>query len=166
MNKKALLLVTIGAPGSGKSYFSKKFCKEYHFAHLRSDEIRKYVFSHPTYTQKENTRLFKLINFMLEKLLAGGVSVIYDANFTKKESRTRASRIAKKYKANFAILWLSTPIDVAIKRARSRNYHPVDKGVVLGLHRELELPKDEPVIVIDGTKPYDVQKSSVLSYLG
>ncbi|HEY4493124.1 MAG TPA: ATP-binding protein [Candidatus Paceibacterota bacterium] len=158
------LFVTLGAPGSGKSYFAERFCKEYGFVHLRSDEIRKYVFPNPTYSSSENKQLFHLIDFIAQKFLVAGVSVFYDANFTKRITRTRQQRVAKKYRARYAVLWVQTPILLAIKRANSRNYHPVDENVVRGLNSEIELPKNEPVIIIYGTKSYRIQKLAIQKY--
>lgn len=55
--------------------------------HLRSDEIREHIFSKPDYSAAENRKLFGLIDFLVEKLLSSGVSVYYDANFTRKDIR-------------------------------------------------------------------------------
>ena len=162
---KPTLFVTIGAPGSGKSYLAERLCKEYGLFHLRSDEIRKYIFPNPAYSPEENIRLFSLLDFLAEKLIATGVGIIYDANFTLRAYRMKLQKIAKKYKTKYAVLWIQTPLAIAIKRAKTRKYHQVGKKVVMGLHNEIELPKNEPVIVIDGTKPYRVQKVLLAKYL-
>ncbi len=155
---KVFLLVSVGAPGSGKSYFAERLCKEYSMAHLRSDEIRSYIFPNPTYTATENGRLFELIDFLVDKFIALGVSVFYDANFTKRAFREKLRRVAKKHKASYSVVWVKTPINLAIERAKKRKFHPVGEAVVRGIHNEIELPKNEPVISIDGTLPYNKQK--------
>lgn len=165
MKKKPVLFVTVGAPGSGKSYFAQKLCKEYGMVHLRSDEIREYVFPEPTYSWRENRQLFSLIDLLAEKCIAAKTSVIYDANFTKKAFRAKLQRIAKKHRAHYAVLWVQAPLAVAIKRAGARKYHPVDDKVVKGIHAQIESPKGEPVVIIDGTKPYKVQKLLIEKYL-
>lgn len=162
--KKPRLFVTMGTPGSGKSYFAERFCKESGLVYLRSDEIRKLVFPKPTFTAKENLRLFSLIEFFADKLLLGGVGVVYDANFSQKGARVRLLKMAKKRKAAFAILWVKTPLAIAIKRARTRSFHPLSERVVRLMDAELEAPKGEPVIEIDGTKPYQIQKLAVPGY--
>ena len=156
----------MGAPGSGKSYLAERLCKEYGFFHLRSDEIRKYLFSKPTYSPEENSRLFSLLDFLAEKLIATGVGVVYDANFTLRAYRTKLQKIASQYKAKYAVLWIQTPLAIAIRRAKTRKYHQIGKKVVMGLHNEIELPKNEPAIIINGTKPYKLQKKALDNLLG
>ena len=159
-----MLLVIVGAPGSGKSYFAERLCKEYGFFHLQSDEIRKYFFPKPTYSPEENATLFSFLDFMAEKLIASGIGVFYDANFTKRDYRTKLQRAAQKYKAVYKVIWMKTPMHIAIKRAESRKYHRVDKKVVLGMHNETEFPEpeNEPVVIIEGTKPYKMQKQLMM----
>lgn len=160
-----VLFVSLGAPGSGKSYLATKLCKEYGIVHLRSDEVRKYVFPKPTYSPEENGRLFSLIDFFAEQFLASGVSVFYDANCTKRAFREKLRRVAKKHKAKYAVLWMQTPLELAIKRAKKRSFHPVDEIVVRGIHSEIEPPKDEPTVRIDGTSLYKIQKLSLMKFL-
>jgi len=161
----ATLFVTVGAPGSGKSYFAEKLCKEYGFVHLRSDTLRDIVFPHPTYTPAENRKLFRLMDFLVSQFLSNGVSVVYDANFTKKAYRMDMQRVAKKNHARYAALWIKTPLPIALQRAKSRKYHRVGKGVVFGIHQKTEYPYDEPVVIVDGTKSYQNQKKLLRAYL-
>jgi len=161
----ATLFVTVGAPGSGKSYFAEKLCKEYKFVHLRSDKIRDIVFPRPTYTPTENSKLFRLMDFLVGEFLSNGASVVYDANFTKKAYRKEMQWVAKKNGAKYAVLWVKTPLVTALRRAKSRRYHKVGKSVVLGIHKETEYPHGEPVVIIDGTKRYSSQKKLLRAYL-
>ena len=167
-NKKSrpLLLVGIGAPGSGKSYFAEKLCKEYGLIHLKSDEIRDRLFPKPTFSPEENSRLFSFIDFLAEKLVASGVSVFYDSNASLKEYRFKLQRVAKRHKARYAVVWIKTPLALAINRAELRNYNRVGRHVVVGMHKEIEHPTKEPVIVINGTKPYTTQKKAFMEYFG
>ncbi|MGC9599030.1 MAG: ATP-binding protein [Minisyncoccia bacterium] len=160
----AVLFVTVGVPGSGKSYFAEKLCKERGLVHLRSDKIRDIVFPKPTYKPGENNKLFGLIDFLVVELLSKGVGVVYDANFTKKIHRTEMARIAKKNGAQYAVLWIKTPLSVALKRVKARKYHKIGKRVVFGIHEETEYPHNEPVVVLDGTKSYRSQKRLFKQY--
>lgn len=162
---KPLLIATFGHPGSGKSHFSEKLSKDLHFAHLRSDEIRHQLFPEPTFSQEEHNVVFGLMNFLAAKLLSTGVSVIYDANSHKKKHRQSLKDITEKESARFALLHIETPLEIAVERAKTREFRPVDRSVVESMHNESEDPKDESPIVIDGTKSYEEQKEFIIKKL-
>jgi len=160
-----MLFVTVGIPGSGKSYFSERLAKDFGFVHLRSDAVRDIILPNPTYSAAENRRLFNLMDFFANEFLSKGVSVVYDGNFTKKKYRTEMAKMAKKNHARFAVIWVKTPLRLALKRARSRKYHAIPKEVVFGIDKETEYPDGEPVIIIDGTRSYRSQKKLLRPYL-
>lgn len=165
MSIKPMLMITVGAPGSGKSYLAERLCKDYGMVHLRSDEIRDYVYNSPTYAPDEQRRLFTFIDFLAKTFLRHGVGVIYDANFTKRTYRMALKRLARTCGVQFVVLWVQTPLEVAMQRAQRRAFHPVNSEVVLGLHAEIELPKNEPVLIVDGTKSYKANKTLIDSFL-
>ncbi len=162
---RSVLFITVGAPGSGKSYFSERICREFKMVHLRSDKIRDHIFKNPTYNQKENRILFGFIDFLTDELLSRGVSVVYDANFTKRSFREKLRRIAKKRSATYAILLIKTPIKTSIKRAHTRKYRPIHKSIVISIHKETEKPAREPVIVLNGVKSFRSQKGMLTRFL-
>lgn len=172
--QKPILFATLGYPGSGKTYFSRKFSKEFHVLHLNSDRIRKSMFKKPKYTQYENNYLFAVIDAIAEEAISSGLSVIYDANSSLREYRIRMQKMAKKYKARFFLLRFKTPENVAIKRLGIRDrcrtkscsfYHPpIPISEFHRLKAQIEEPpKSEPHIIIDGTMTYTQQKKAVLT---
>ena len=162
--KKAILLATLGFPGSGKTFFSRRFAKERGFFHLNSDRVRGEIFSTPVYNKKENDAVFRAMDYIAEELLSRGVSVIYDANSTRRAYRRDLQRLARKQQAGYLLLWFRTPVNVAIKRIKKRNelkrellkkYHqPIDLAVLFRIRRHIEEPKAEPYLALDGTAPY------------
>ena len=165
MHRKPLLFGTLGSPGSGKSYFSERFCREFNFIHLRSDELRDRIIKNPQYIASEHAIVFGAMDFMAEKFLRAGTSVIYDANSNLKNHRNKLREIAKKTKARFLLIWFKTPIEVAIKRAAKRSFHPVDELVVSNLHKEIEDPIKERHIVLNGLDSYKKQSQHVLKFI-
>ena len=161
-----IIIGTFGHPGSGKSYFSERLARDLHLAHLRSDEIRKQIFPHPTFKQEEHDVVFGLMDFLSEKFLSSGVGVIYDTNLIKKKHRDRLRQIADKTSSRFALLHVETPLEISVERAKSRSFHPIDRNVVESIHAESEYPHDESPIVVDGTKSYEEQKEGIMEILG
>ncbi len=160
-----LLIGTIGSPGSGKSYFSEKISKDLHLVHLRSDDIRFRIISEPNFTQEEHNVVFGFMDFLAEKILDNKIGVIYDANLVKYEHRERLIRIAENTKAKFVMLWIKTPLDLAITRAKDRKFHPITKETVEAIAGELEEFRNEPHIIIDGIKSYEEQRDFILKGL-
>src|SRR3989338_1363970 len=113
---KPILFATLGYPGSGKTFFSRKFSKEFHVLHLNSDRIRKAMFKKPKYNQYENNYLFTVMDVLAEDALKNGISVIYDANSSLREYRDRMMQTVNKYDARFFLLRFQTPESVARKR--------------------------------------------------
>ncbi len=173
---KPILFLTLGFPGSGKTYFSRRFAKDYDLVHLNSDAIRAKLFSEPKYTQEENKILFRAMDILTDQLLSQGVSVIYDANITKKIYRDRLYKIARKNQATSLLLWFQTSVETARRRlakrindgskSQSRFQVYVNDEVLSRIKDEEEHPTNrEKYIAINGARSYKKQKELVEGYL-
>ena len=173
---KLVLFSTLGFPGSGKTYFAKKFAKELNVFHLNSDRVRLEIFPNAKYTPEEHLVIFRVMDFIAEELLNHGVSVIYDANSTKRVYRDRLRKIAKQAGAKYVLLWFQTPVEIALKRIQKRTgfktermkkYHrPTNESVLHHIRGEEEAPSNtEFHIVVDGKKLYKTQVNEVLKSL-
>ncbi len=165
---KAVLIGTLGHPGSGKSYFSERLAKKADFFHLSVDKVRHALFEKPTYTKEEHEAVYRLVDYLAEELLRKNINVIYDANFSFKRSREKLKHIAKKFHTKHYVVWIQTNEDVALKRIERRSrykqkdkkllYRPISLEVFNKLKSEIELPtKGEPIIIIDGHKSFSDQ---------
>ncbi len=166
--KKPLLICTIGHPGSGKTYFSEKLAKQYNLVHLSRDRFRKEIIPNPTFQPEERDAIMRAINWITEEFLMKGIGVLNDGNYNKKRYRNGLAKIAKKIGAKYVIVHVVTSIEQAEKRLLQRQkvkselkrkyYHPSDVSVARLLMNDTEYPtKSEPVIEIDGSKPFSDQ---------
>lgn len=172
--KRPILFATLGYPGSGKTFFSRRFAKDMNLFHLNSDRLRLEMFPKPKFTQAENAAVFRMMDFLADELLKRGVSVIYDANSTLWIYRRRLQQIAKKNKARYLLLWFQTPVEVALKRIKKRRelksellkrYHrPIDDDVLYRIRSQEEAPIREPHLVLTAA-PYRKQKEAVITFL-
>lgn len=172
--KRPILFTTLGYPGSGKTFFARRFAKEYGLFHLNSDRLRLEIFPKPNYTITENVVVFRTMDYIADELLQSGVSVIYDANSTKRIYRKRLQKMAKKRKVDYLLLWFKTPVETALKRIRKRSelkselmkrYHrTIDDSVLFGIKAEEEKPYNEPHIVLE-VESYKKQKELVTKFL-
>lgn len=173
---KPVLLVTLGFPGPGKTYFSRRFARDFNLAHLNSDFIRSELFINPEYTLTENKILFRAVDFIADQLLSQGISVIYDANLTKKIYRQRLYKITRDHQIRSLLLWFQTPVETARRRlakrvndgskSQRRFQVYVNDEVLNRIKDEEEHPTNrENHVAVDGTLPYQKQKEIVEEYL-
>lgn len=172
--KKPILLATLGYPGSGKTFFARRFAKDLWLFHLNSDRLRLEIFPRPSYTAAENSIVFRMMDYIADELLRNGISVIYDANLTKRVYRKRLKQIAKKRKAGYLLLWFKTPLRRALDRIKKRTklkseimkkYHrPISSSVLLRIRADEESLIREPHIIL-GAGSYKKQKDMVLKFL-
>src|SRR3989344_5792867 len=98
---RPVLIATLGFPGSGKTFFARRFAKEFGFAHLNSDRLRLTMFSRPVYRKAEHALLFGAMDYIAGGFLRAGIDVLYDANSTKRAYRRRLRKIARSHHAEF-----------------------------------------------------------------
>jgi len=114
------LVVVSGLPGTGKSYFCRRLAERAEVVVLESDRLRKTLFSSPTYGQDEHLRLFPACHALVRELLAGGVSVAFDATNLEERHREPLYHIADQVGAELVIVQVSAPEEVVHKRLENR----------------------------------------------
>lgn len=170
------LFATLGYPGSGKTFFALNFAKQGNAVHLNSDKVRHEMFPVPRYSTKENKDVFEAMDKKAAEALSRGLSVIYDANSTKRSYRQRLRQIALSAGAEYLMLWFETPVAVAMSRIAKRKdlcdeaqrvYEvAIDESVLTRLKEAQEPPgPDEPYVVLDGQAPYETQIKEIQKYL-
>jgi len=117
---KPAFLVVSGLPGTGKSYFSNKLAERLPILVLESDALRKILFSSPSYTPHESSRLFKAIHALIKKLLGKGISVILDATNLSERYREHLYSIADHLGSNFILVRVEAPPELVRKRLNLR----------------------------------------------
>jgi predicted kinase len=146
----AVLAITCGLPGSGKSSLAQELTGS-GFQVLSSDVVRKQLagsdstthhyeeFEEGIYGRHTTERTYDALLHEARPLLEQGSSVILDASFTRRDHRRRAARLAKDVGAQFACLYLE--VDDATARNR------IDRRVIEG-----DDPSDARWLVYRGQK--------------
>ena len=127
---KPVLIVVSGLPGTGKTYFCKILAQRLPFIILESDALRKVLFSLPTYTAQESSRLFQAIHRLIEGLLKRGISLILDATNLSERYHKRLYNIADHLNARLILVRVEAPPDLVRERLQSRdeNKNPEDNS--------------------------------------
>ncbi len=114
---KPVLYLMVGYPGAGKTTISKLIHQLTGAVHIWGDKERLVRFEHPKHTESESRELYRQLNTEVAELLKRGESVVFDTNFSYRRDRDHLRDIARQNGAKCQVIWLTTPRDVARKRA-------------------------------------------------
>lgn len=116
---------------------------------LESDEVRRALTPAPTYSQAERDLFYRALVFTGQRLVANGVTVLFDATASKREYRDYARRVIPR----FVEVAIDCPLEVCMQRDRKGTYEKGRRGetdTVPGLQVPYESPLN-PELKIDTT---------------
>lgn len=116
------LYILIGIPGSGKSYYAKKYLKPQNVVIISTDKIRKEYIEAEQYNRESNYDIFDIANLCLKDQLIMGNDVVFDATNTNKKHRKAIINLGKLYNSNIVAVVMLTPLHVCIRRNKQRDY--------------------------------------------
>ena len=156
---RTILYIFVGYPGAGKTTIAKYIASQTGAVHLWADEKRHKLFKQVSYSEAESKKLYDQLNNLCASYLKNGRSVIYDTNFNFYDDRQHLRTIAEKHGAELKLIWVTTPAELARKRAvtESTNSHTriwgnMAKADFDRISGRLESPRpSEAAIKIDGT---------------
>ena len=165
---KPHLIIMVGIPGSGKSFFAEHFADTFKAPFISYDNFRKEMFTNPTHSDEEDKIINKIANYVLEEVLKTKRTVIYEG-----QSNLRSDRIAISKKARDAgyeplFIWVQTETATAIKRATKPSLEKPALNIddFNNKIKRFSPPHlNEKVIVISGKHTYTSQLKIVLKHL-
>jgi predicted kinase len=178
--QQPLLIMFLGSPGSGKSYFARQLAKRIHAVRLNGDAMRLAIYGSVENIERQvskdvvNQQTFGAIDYVVEQILTAGCSVVYDAHHNKREHRAKNEEVAKQYGAVPVLVWIKTPYEVALRRGQDRDatadqrQHSEErmKESIARHMANFDAPADgERVIMIDGLAGFEKQYESYAAQL-
>jgi hypothetical protein len=114
------LIVLVGLPGTGKSYFAAGLAQKLEAVILESDALRKALFSPPEYSWQESAYLFRVIHRLIDSLLRQRASVILDATNLTESAREHLYAIAARNSAKAIVVFTTAPPELVHARLNRR----------------------------------------------
>jgi predicted kinase len=160
---KPHLIIMVGVPGSGKSFFADKFAETFHAPIISRERI--------TYRLgKEAKEAEAIARDQLEELLKTQQSIIIDGLADNRTTRGELARIARDASYETLTVWVQT--DPATAKNRSSRPAPdTNNRILQGEHYEKAAkqftppsPAEKPV-VISGKHTYATQAKIILKKL-
>lgn len=175
------LFMSLGHPGSGKTYFTSRLAEKLGAVRLNADALRTYMFgSHDKAREFDKQTgllgqvIFEALDYATVQALKSGASVIYDVQQNERNIREKTSRLGSDNGAIPVVLWVKTPVDVALQRGQDREQTPDQQKhdyetMKASIEKHLKLIEpptaDENVIIIDGLAPFEAQYASFCEQL-
>jgi len=157
------LIIFCGIPCSGKSTLAQKIADKLENEHgystviVTSDAFRHMV---PTYQRKFEPDLEQFIRgatyHTVQEALKSGLTVISDDINYYRSIRRQLKRISDLAKADYAIIYVNTPLEVALKWNKKRG-EPIPNSLIEEIYYKLDKPGekyrwDTPFLVLDPSK--------------
>ncbi|MBZ0204750.1 MAG: ATP-binding protein [Flavobacteriales bacterium] len=140
----ARLIMVMGLPGSGKTWFAAALAKHLGAAHFNSDRIRKMVAQQVRYTDADKARVYKDLLARVTEALEQGATVIVDATFSKAAYRAPYLQWADARKVPVHLLYMEAAEPVIAERVgKKRPDSDADFAVYRKIKAEYE-PIDRP----------------------
>ena len=116
---------------------------------LESDEVRRVMTPSPTYSEAERDLFYRALVFTGQKLVAHGVTVVFDATASRRAYRDFARSVIPR----FMEVSVECPLSTCMERDRKGTYRKGQQGeslTVPGLQSPYEVPIN-PDLRIDST---------------
>lgn len=114
------IIIMMGYPGSGKSTIAKNICKNESFVYIEGD------------LYKTST---KMIKASLEHITQNK-SIIFDATNSSSKKRQEYIELGKKYNYKIICIHVSTPLEVAYKQNKLRNYEKYVPKIAYSVYKK------------------------------
>lgn len=143
------IIVMVGLPGSGKTFFTNQFARLMKLPVLSSDKLKMFGSERATL-------------YLLQELFKTKSNFVYDGDASTKKLRNALNILARKNDYGILFVWVQTEPEVAKKR-----YETTTRRKDFDAIRKLFSPpsQDGSVIVISGHSTFPTQLKMVLGRL-
>ncbi len=143
-----MVVLVLGLPGSGKSFFAERLAKMLHADYVNSDRLRKELFPERTYSNSEKASVY---NAMLRKMKTTNTQknhLVLDATFHKKKTRELFTENGTDG-VHFIEVWAEERI-IKERLKKSRPYSEADDNVYQLILQQWE-PLEQPYLKLEST---------------
>lgn len=161
---KPHLIIMVGIPGAGKSFFAEQFAETFKAPIVNFEKIRRDLFTEPTFNNDEDLMVEKITTNLLNQIVKTDRTIVYVGQTDLRAERMDLARKVRSLGYEPMFVWVQTEPITAQRRAQKTS----------GLTKELFEAKikkfspphpNEKVIVISGKHTFASQIKIVLKRL-
>jgi len=165
---KPHVIVMVGVPSSGKSFFAEHFADTFKAPIVSFDLIRKEIFSNPLFSDDENAIIRKLSDHILSEMFKTKKTIIYEGQTGLRTERYDLTKKASSAGYEPLFIWVQTDITTTQKRATKSSLEKpaLSEEEFKSKVKKFNPPsKIEKFVVISGKHTYASQLKIVLKHL-
>jgi len=165
---KPHMIVMVGIPGSGKSFFAEHFAQTFSAPYINYDHIRSQLVAQPTYSNAETATVGRIGHHMLLELFKTDQTIVYEGPSDARTDRQEIAKLAKKAGYEPLFVWAQTESlaakSRALKTTKGKSILSVEQFEARVRH--FTAPNaSENAVVISGKHTYASQLKIVLKRL-
>ncbi len=159
-----MVILVMGLPGSGKSYFAARLADALCADYFNSDRIRKET-NVKDYSESEKEKVYNEMLVRMEQSLKHNKDVVLDATFYKKKIRDKfISRISGSDK--IVLIEVTAPESVIRERLKQkREFSDADFDVYKAIQKEWEPIFEKHLVLISADNNLDDMLQKAIQYL-
>ncbi len=145
-----MVMMILGLPGSGKSYFAERLAKKLNADYVNSDRVRKEMYATRNYSPDEKESVYNEMLARMKESAQQNRHVVLDGTFHKSDNR---KRFVKEMEEKGGIYFMEIQADEKVIRKRlkkERRYSEADFEVYKFI-REHNEPLTEPHLLLQST---------------
>lgn len=162
------LIIMVGIPGSGKSFFAEHFAETFNAPIINHGILRHDLFSQPTFGKDEQDIINRVAGHMLHELLKTKRTILYEGATNQRTSRSLLAKKARDAGYEPLFVWVQTESVTAKKRATkpSNGHQFLTVAQFDDQLKQFSAPhQSEKVIVMSGKHTYASQLKIILKHL-
>ncbi len=147
-----MIIIVMGLPGTGKTYFAEHLAAHIHATHISSDKTRNQLQKRGTYAPEDKNQVYQAMLERAKDVLEKGEDVIMDATYNKKAHRDAVMALGQKLNIPVRIIQLTADEKtVAERTGREREDSEADFEVYKIIKQSFEL-LEGPFLQLDSSK--------------
>ncbi|HRN90356.1 MAG TPA: ATP-binding protein, partial [Candidatus Saccharibacteria bacterium] len=164
---KPHLIVMVGIPGAGKSFFAEHFAQTFNAPIVSYDQIRTQLYNNPTFTDDEQEIVGRIANHMLQELFKSERTILYEGPSDLRTERSAISKLARDAGYETLFIWVQTESSSAKSRSiKAKNDKISNADEFNAKIKRFSAPhQTEHAVVISGKHTYASQLKIVLKRL-
>lgn len=164
---KPHLIIMVGIPGSGKSFFAENFAKSFNSPIVSSSVIRKTLFDDPTFESAEDYIVDKVTDYLLDEMLKTKQTIILKHNTDTRTARAAIYKKCRQAGYEPLLVWVQTDAETAKSRFLKQNNDKAlaEKNFNQRTKQFAQPASSEKTVVISGKFTYISQQKAVLRRL-